>query len=140
MNVPEKYLKRIQDFLLPDEKVMIAAAETRLWPCGSLFAPVLIVATNKRIIISRRDVLSISKRYKIISYGDVLDVNVRHGIRYSSIHFGIASRSVESEDTWTRGLRYADMVELAKYVNQMAIAADEGRHRQQTDSTPMQMK
>ena len=124
--VPEKYVRRVQDFLLPEEVAEVAAKETR-WPIfGSLIRPVLIVATNKRVIVTRRDIFRLYKHFKIIMYHNITNVHVRHGIIFSSIHLGVVAEVSTAEgEVWTKGLRYKDVVDLSRFVHNKVMEQEE---------------
>lgn len=120
--VPPKYVRRVKDFLLPGEIAEVAAAETRIPLIGSLLRPVLIVATNQRIIITRRDIFHITKHFKIIMYHNVTNVHVRHGVILSSLHLGVVGEvSTSGGEVWTHGLRYRDVVDISRFVHNKTI-------------------
>ena len=136
--VPQKYINRIGDFLLPDEKPEIAAFETRIWLIGSLIRPVLIVATNERILVTRRDIFRVSKHFKIIHYKNITNVHVRHGIIFSSIRFGVMAES--EGHLWTHGLRYRDCVQLSTFVADKMRGYEQRTSKQKDKGRPRTSK
>jgi hypothetical protein len=114
-----KWVERIKHLLTPDEEIEFVCAEHRI---GSLrvFAPAIFFGTSKRIIIARRDILHIHKKYRIIKYDLIVDVELEHGIIFSKVHFGLQNEPGESEEKkWLSGLSHDDAVQLVRFVEKM---------------------
>ncbi|MDE1855926.1 MAG: PH domain-containing protein [Candidatus Micrarchaeota archaeon] len=115
------------------EELVHMAAEARTWPGGSIWAPSIIFATNKRIIITKRDPLKLNRSYKIIQYPNITSIDLEHGIKYASVHFGLRGAELASEKKkWVSGLKQHEAEALVKFV-------DSECHRHQSSDGGMRM-
>ncbi|MDE1874295.1 MAG: PH domain-containing protein [Candidatus Micrarchaeota archaeon] len=107
----------LESLLTQNESVMVHVAERRLGG-ARLLEPAHAFATNKRIIIIRRGVLGFHHDFKIISYSNITEIILEHGIRYSRVHFTLQGEAAsEEQKKWLIGLDYKEALELIKFVN-----------------------
>lgn len=115
----KKYERYVHALLAPDEEIELVVPEVRMWYVGSVIAPAVIFATNKRILITRRDVFHVNKSYKIIKYSNITSINMEHGIKYCSVNFGVYGDETGSSGRkkWVSGIKYQDAEALVKFVD-----------------------
>ncbi|MDE1868715.1 MAG: PH domain-containing protein [Candidatus Micrarchaeota archaeon] len=113
-------IQRVETLLMHGERIERMASEVRNIVGGSLTAPTMVFATNKRIIITRRDWTNINKSYKIIKYGNITDIKLLQGLKYCSIHFGVHGDENDANGRkWVTGIPNDEGLDLVKFVNEV---------------------
>lgn len=118
-------IQRVEALLMPGERIECMAAQVRNIIGGSLLAPSMVFATNKRIIITRRDWTNINKSYKIIKYANITDIKLMQGLKYCSLHFGVhGDENDPGGQKWVTGIPHDEGLALIKFVNAIHISSD----------------
>jgi len=77
--------EEIESILIPGEKIIIIAKQSRFVPGGSLFTPNTIYVTNFRIIFSDPKCLGLKAYIVDINYKDISNVRLEEGILSTEI-------------------------------------------------------
>ena len=124
VNENTKEYEILKELLEGSEKPGVEVVERRLGG-AKLFGVAHAYATNSRIIIIRRYIFGLRKSLKILKYSDIADVNIERGIVFCKVHFALIGEHQEGEDSrkWLLGLKYAEALEMVKFVNRMGAKA-----------------
>ena len=119
LSLPKAWGARIKDMITSGEVIEFAIAEHRLASKYPL-APAILLGTNKRIIITRIGVLRLHKKYVIIKYSDIVDVELERGLIFSRVHLGLQNEPPNiGEKKWMDGLQHDGALELVSFVEKM---------------------
>src|SRR3954452_4709514 len=80
-------IKKIDNMLNPDEKVLLVATQSRILPGGSYFTPNTIYATDRRIILRDPSMLGLKEEIVDIPYNVILNAQLNKGVFSSSVVF-----------------------------------------------------
>ncbi len=120
--INQRYVDQAKDILNAGERALLTARQRRIGPGGALWAPSIVIATTKRIIIMNR-FSKIRTTTEVITYSSVAYVRLQRGIISSTVVIGTrgAGGSGGGGDpgrtSEINGLRYPDAIELVKFIN-----------------------
>jgi len=80
-------IRKIDNMLNPDEKVLLVATQSRILPGGSYFTPNTIYATDRRIILRDPSMLGLKEEIVDIPYNVILNAQLNKGVFSSSVVF-----------------------------------------------------
>ena len=120
--INQKYVEQAKDVLNPGERVLLTARQRRIGPGGAFWAPSVVIATSKRIIIMNR-FSKIRTTTEVITYGSVAYVRLNRGVISSTVLIGTRGAAGAGgggdpgRTSEINGLNYIDALELVKFIN-----------------------
>jgi len=78
-------IRKIQNFLDADEKVLLVARQSRIMPGGSLATPNIIFATDRKLVIRNPTMLGLRESVEVVPYGEITAVNLKKGVFSSEV-------------------------------------------------------
>ncbi len=115
--------KRFKELITPDEKVMFVTMQKRVGFGGSLLDPKLIIVTDKRIIVSRLEEFGLKISSEFISFDNLYNVRLEHGIVSNAIVLTTWARYSAESTQRIDGLRYKDALAIFEYLEDRIMAA-----------------
>lgn len=128
-----RYVAHIRRILLPKEVIEFTAQQRRIVPGGALLTPRIIVGTNTRLIIFKREVLGVSEDFDVIPYNRITHVKLNDGIFSSSIIIGVLGHTPENPQSGRGsieigGIRDEDAIELIRFLDRILVEEETVEH------------
>ncbi|MDE1869962.1 MAG: PH domain-containing protein [Candidatus Micrarchaeota archaeon] len=132
-------MELVKELLWPKEKVDLCIRQCGLWPLGgSWSSPIVLIATNMRLIVVSKMLFGIRHDYEIIHYNQIIGMRVIRGILTSTICIktnGLQTHPHEKPDKnngLIPGIYKSEEEKLSSYLNNVI----EKVHERDRDSFP----
>lgn len=78
-------VEKIQDYLEPNEQVLLVARQSRIMPGGSVTTPNIIFATDRKLIIRNPSMLGLRESVEVVPYTEITAIHLQKGLFSSEV-------------------------------------------------------
>ena len=78
-------VEKIQDYLEPNEQVLLVAKQSRIMPGGSVTTPNIIFATDRKLIIRNPSMLGLRESVEVVPYTEITAIHLQKGLFSSEV-------------------------------------------------------